>query len=77
MSSKEEKMKHITPKITSPQEDGRIRIGVFAVNNPKDKEALEEILNDPEITIISEDGPNLDKAGRSIMTVKWKEPLES
>lgn len=67
-------MKFISPKITGPSGEGSVKIASFAINNEDDKERYEEIQNNPQIIVLEEHNPTLDRAGRMHVVMKWKEP---
>lgn len=68
-------MDFISPKITGPSEEGSVKIKSFAINNKDDAKEYERIQNDPQITVLDEHNPTLDRAGRMHIVVKWKEPV--
>jgi|AntRauTorckE6833_2_1112554.scaffolds.fasta_scaffold24029_4 hypothetical protein len=51
------------------------RVKVFCLTNEDEKEGYEDLLNNPDKTIIEETPPTLDRVGRVIVIVKWEEPI--
>ncbi len=58
----------------SETSEGRKKIKVFCLSNPKENEEYEAIVNNDDITITHESTPSMDKMGRMMIVVKWIEP---
>lgn len=71
MPSKE----HIDLNISENLSEGKHKhIKVFCISNDGEREAYEELINDPQVTITDETAPTVDKMGRVLITVKWLQP---
>lgn len=54
--------------------EGRKKVRVFCLSNPKENEEYEAIVNNEEFTIVKESTPSMDKMGRMMIVVNWIEP---
>lgn len=50
--------------------DGRMRVQVFNMNAESDVDLYEAIINNPDITVLSESNPQMDRAGRLMVLLK-------
>lgn len=60
-------------KIGSGNSEGRVKIKVFNLNIPTDSSQYENLLNNEHVTILEESTPSVDKMGRVLIIVKWRE----